>query len=169
MGYLGPRISHPASKLWIRCSDWFIILHNERGQERHGSYINGFSESLIHSNLVILEQKMVSRPLNFESALRFFLLILHNKRDQEVHENFISCFLRKNLIWGNLIFSGHFLMLDWVWSKLSQVNVSIGSLKRQDMIHILKQSGYYFPVNVYVVDTVLRYHVMFMYGGHYST
>ena len=56
-------------------------------------------------------------------------------------------------------------MLDWVWSKLSQVTVSIGSLKIQDMIKILKQSGHYFSVNVYVVDTVLRYYVIFMYGG----
>ena len=59
-------------------------------------------------------------------------------------------------------------MLDWVWSKLSQVTVSIGSLKIQDMIKILKQSGHYFSVNVYVVDTVLRYYVMFMYGGHFE-
>ena len=35
-------------------------------------------------------------------------------------------FLRKSLIWGNLIFIGHFLMSDW--SKLSQATVSIGSL-----------------------------------------
>ena len=54
---------------------------------------------------------MVWCPLHFESLL--------NKRDQEVHENFISCFLRENLIWDNLIISGHFLMFDWVWSKLS--------------------------------------------------
>ena len=54
-------------------------------------------------------------------------------------------------------------MLDWVWSKLSQVTVSIGSLKIQDMIKILKQSGHYFSVNVYVVDTVLRYYGMFQY------
>ena len=45
--------------------------------------------------------------------------MLHNKIDQEGHENF-SCFLR-NLIWGNLIFFGHFLILDWVWPKLSQI------------------------------------------------
>ena len=55
---------------------------------------------------------MVWRPLNFESTLRFFLLISHNKRYQEVHENFISCFFeKKNLIWGNMIQSGHFLMI----------------------------------------------------------
>ena len=41
---LGPRMSHPVSKLRIRCKDCFTILHNERGQKRHGNYINGFSE-----------------------------------------------------------------------------------------------------------------------------
>ena len=64
---------------------------------------------------------MVWCPLHYES--------LFNKRDQEVHENFISCFLRENLIRGNLIISDHFLMFDWVWSKLSQATVTIGSLK----------------------------------------
>ena len=58
MGHLGSRMSHPASQFWIRCKDCFTILHNERGQERHGNYINGISEkNLIQSNLVILEQK----------------------------------------------------------------------------------------------------------------
>ena len=37
------------------------------------------------------------------------------------------------------------------------------------MIKVLKQSGHYFLVNVYLVDTVLRSYVMFMYGGDYST
>ena len=32
------------SQLWISCKDCFTILHNERGQERHGNYINGFFE-----------------------------------------------------------------------------------------------------------------------------
>ena len=59
-------------------------------------------------------------------------------------------------------------MFGWVWSKFSQVIVTIGSLKSQDMIKILKQSGHYFSVNFYVVDTVFRYYV-YMYGGHYST
>ena len=35
-------------------------------------------------------------------------------------------------------------MFDWVWSKLSQATVTIGSLKSQDMIKILKQSGHDF-------------------------
>ena len=35
-------------------------------------------------------------------------------------------------------------MFDWVWSKLSQATVTIGSLKSQDMIKIRKQSGHDF-------------------------
>ena len=77
-----------------------------------------------------------------------------------MHENIISCFLRKSLIWSNLIFLGHFLMFDWVWSKLRQFTVIIGSLNTQDMIS---------QINVYVVDTVLRYYVLFMYEGQYLT
>ena len=70
---------------------------------------NGFSErNLIMGNFVILEQKWYGVPLTL-NLLSGFLLILHNIREQEVHENFISCFLRKNLIWGNMIL-GHFLM-----------------------------------------------------------
>ena len=58
MGHLGPRMSHPALQLWICCKDCFTILHNEKYQERHGNYINGFSErNLIQTYLVILEQK----------------------------------------------------------------------------------------------------------------
>ena len=140
---LRTRMSHRVSQLWISCKDCFTILHNERGQERHGNYINGFSER----NLIVFraiwsfwnKNGMVSSSLWICSQI--FLLILLNKRDQEVHENFISCFLRKNLIWGNLIFSGHFLMFDWMQSKLSKTTVTFGSLKSQDMIKILKQSG----------------------------
>ena len=61
----------------------------------------------------------------------------------------LVAFWEKNLFWGNLVFSSHFLIFDWVWSKLSQ-----------DMIS---------QVNVYVADSVLRYNVMFMHGGQYST
>ena len=27
----------------------------------------------------------------------------------------LAASLKKNLIWGNLIFSGHILMFEWVW------------------------------------------------------
>ena len=35
-------------------------------------------------------------------------------------------------------------MFDWVCSKLSQATVTVGSLKSQDMIKILKESGHDF-------------------------
>ena len=135
---LGPRMSHPVSQLWINCKDCFTGLHNERGQERHGNYINGFSER----NLIVFKaiwsfwnkNGMASSSLWICSQV--FLLILLKKRDQELHENFFSGFLRKNL------FLSHFLMFDWMWSKLSQA--TIGSLKSQDMVKILKQSGHDF-------------------------
>ena len=94
---LGPRTSHPDSKLWISCKDCFTILHNERGEQRHENYINGFSER----NLIIFraiwpfwnKNGMVSSSLWICS--QGFLLILLKKGDQEVKENFFSCFLRK--------------------------------------------------------------------------
>ena len=71
---------------------------------------------------------MVWHPQNFGSALRFFLLILHNKRDQEVHENSIGCFFEKKSHLGTFDIFRSFLIFDWVWSKLRQVTVTIGSL-----------------------------------------
>ena len=74
MGHLGSRMSHPASQFWIRRKDCFTILHNERVQERHGNYINGFSErSLIQSNLVILEQKWDGVFLTLNLLSGFFI------------------------------------------------------------------------------------------------
>ena len=46
-------------------------------------------------------------------------------------------------------------MFDWALSKLGQATVTIGSLKRQDMIKTLKHSRHYFSVNAYVVDMYL--------------
>ena len=73
MSHLGSRMSHPASQFWIRCKDCFTILHNERVQERHGNYINGFSErSLIQCNRVILEQKWDGVLLTLNLLSGFF-------------------------------------------------------------------------------------------------
>ena len=58
-----------------------------------------------------------------------------------MHESFISCFSKKKIIWGNLIFLGHFLLFDWAWSKLSQATVTIGSLNSQDMISFMITTG----------------------------
>ena len=82
---------------------------------------------------------------------------------------FYQLFSRKNFIWGNLIFLGHVLLCDWAWSKLSQANVTIGSLKNsqdmisfmintgslnsQDMIRTLKQLTHYSGKH-YVMDVV---------------
>ena len=141
---LGPRISHPVSQLWIICKDCSTILHNERGQEGHRNYVNGFSERNGIVLVIVLSHfgtKVLWCPLHFESTLRFFYWFYW---DQEIHEKFFSCFLRKNLFWGNLIFWSHFLMPHYVWSKLSQATVTIGSLKSQQMIKIFKQSGHDF-------------------------
>ena len=89
--------------------------------------------------------------------------------DQEVHGNFLCGFLRKNLICGNLVFSGQFLMFDWVSSQLSQAAVTIAYLKSQDMIKTLNSQDMISQVNFYVEDTVLRYYMVLMYGGQYST
>ena len=64
-----------------------------------------------------------------------------------MHESFISCFSKKKIIWGNLIFLGHFLLFDWAWSKLSQATVNwILKQPGHDFFHdyywILKQSGH---------------------------
>ena len=42
MGHLGPRMSHPASQLWICCKDYFFNLAQCKGSK--GNYINSFSE-----------------------------------------------------------------------------------------------------------------------------
>ena len=63
----------PATQLWIHCKDCFTILPNKRGQERHGNYVNGFSErNLIQSNLVILEQKWYDVLLTLNLLPGFF-------------------------------------------------------------------------------------------------
>ena len=80
----------------------------------------------------------------------------------------LVAFWGKKLIWGNFIFSGHFLMFYWVWSKLSQATVTIGSLKSHDMIEILKQSGQFlWQVFIWCI-LYLGYYVQFLYGRQYS-
>ena len=86
------------------------------------------------SNFVILTQKWYDIFITLDQLSD---LILHNKRDQEVQENGISCFLRENLIWGNLISLDHFLMFYLMLSKLSQATVTTGSLNSQDMISFI--------------------------------
>ena len=104
-------------------------MENERRQERHGNYFNGFSEKKSYSGQFGYFGPKIVCSYNFGSALKIFS-ILHNKRGQEVHENFIKCFLRKKFILGNLLVLGHFLLFVRVWSTLSQATVTIGSLNR---------------------------------------
>ena len=92
----------------------------------------------IQSNLFILEQKWCGVGDLFTLICsQVFSLILLKKRDQEVHEKFFSCFLRKNIIWGNLIFSSHFLMFDGGVVKIASGHCYYWIFKSQDMIKIL--------------------------------
>ena len=128
--------------------------------------------NLIQVYFVILAQKWyIIITLDLLSG---FLLIFHNKNSQELHcyqlyIYLLGFFLRKNLIWNNLIVLGHFWRFDWVWSKFSQASVTIlyfkqadmisfmittGSLNSKDMVKILQQQVNDFLVNVYVMDIV---------------
>ena len=62
------------SQLWISCEDCFFNFHNERGQERHWNYFNGFSEKILlyPEQFDYFGTKMVWCPLHFDSVLRFF-------------------------------------------------------------------------------------------------
>ena len=60
-------------------------------------------------------------------------------------------------------------MFDSMWLKLSQATVTIGCLNSQDMIKILKQSGIDLSGKLNVVEPVLRYYVIFLNVGQYST
>ena len=86
----------------IHSKEFFEILHNERGQEVHGNYINNFSEeNLILDKWAILDLKMV-RPDNSESILRMFLkfcLVKGSKRHMDLH----NCFCKKDLIEVKLV------------------------------------------------------------------
>ena len=124
-----------------------------------------YSEQFVHFGTKMVWCRW---PFHF-NQLSGFSLILLKKRDQEVHEKFFSCFLRKNLIWGNLIFSSHFLMFDGVWLKLRQATVTIGSLKVRTWLRSFSSLDMISQVNIYVADSVLRHYVIFTYWFQYST
>ena len=96
MGHLGPRMSHPASQLWIRCKDYFTIFYSERDQERHANYINGFSEKNLIQQFVHFGTKMGWCPLNFESALRFLYQFYTIKGTWKFYQLF---FEKKSHLW----------------------------------------------------------------------
>ena len=70
MCHLGPRMMHPTSQLWIYCKDCFTILHNERGQERHGDYIS------IYMGIIFLYMGVFLKEILFRAIWLFW-----NKND----------------------------------------------------------------------------------------
>ena len=89
----------------------------------------------------------------------FFFSILIMKEANRYMKILLVVFREKHFIWSNLIFLGHSLLFDWVWSKMSQATVTTGSLRSQhmisfmittrflnsqDMVRILKLSGHDF-------------------------
>ena len=116
MGHLEPKMAClDNSGSAVRIALQFCTM--ERAKRDMETILMVFQKNLIWGNLVILTQKWYI--LITLDLLSVFFLILHNKRVQEVHENFVRYFLRKNLIWSNLIFLGHFLLFEWAWSKFS--------------------------------------------------
>ena len=69
MGHLGPRMAHPVSQLRIRCEVCFTIFHNESGQE---IILIDFLKEIFFRAICSFGKKMVWRPHNFGSDLRFF-------------------------------------------------------------------------------------------------
>ena len=92
--------------------------------------------------------------VNFLNLLSvFFFEILCSKRGQKLHEDFTS-FLRKNLIWGNVIFLGYFLHSDWVWSKLFLSWILLDHVTVRTWLRSLNGQDMIFQVNVYMIDIV---------------
>ena len=121
-------MSHPASYLWIRCKDCFTILHNERGQERHGNYINGFPErNLIQINLVILEQKLCGVLLTLNLLSGFFI----NFTQQKVPRGTLKFYLffeKKSHLWQFELFGLLFnvwlsVIKDIIWCLFIEINI----------------------------------------------
>ena len=150
-------------------------MHNERNQERHVNYMNGFSERYhFQSNVVILEQKWDGVLLTLNLLSGFFISFTQWKGPRvtwKVVFRGILFFGKKSDLWQFDLFRSGLFRFDWVWSKLSQTTVTIEpdhclylvrtwlrSLNSQDMIS---------QANNYVADTALRYYMM--YGGQYST
>ena len=76
-------------RLWIHYKDCITILHNERGQEKHGNYIR--------DNFVILAQKWYA--LISLDLLSGIFLILYNKRCQEI-QSFLLVVFREKILFG---------------------------------------------------------------------
>ena len=61
--------------------------------------------------------KMVCALFTLILLSGFFINFTQEKGTQGYVKIFSVFFLRKNLFWGNCIFSSHFLIFDWVWLK----------------------------------------------------
>ena len=144
MGHLRPKMVHPHhSGSAVRIVLQYCTM---KGAKRDMEIIlMVFLKKIFWGNLVILAQKWC--VLITLDLLEGFLKILDSERGKEVSENFISCFSRKNLSWGNLIFLGHFLLFAWAWSKLIQATITIGSLSSQGIYSFLNYlQGLFFCV-----------------------
>ena len=125
----------------------------------------------------------MTHPHNSGSALRIYKKFCRAKGANRYMKILLVVFQEKNVIWGSLIFLGHFLLFDWAWSKLSQATAAIeslnsqnmisfmittGSLSSQCMVRILKQSRHDFS-SKHLCDGYCMDIVMFMCVGQNST
>ena len=63
-----------SAQLWICCKECSTILHNEKGQESHGNYVNGFfQKNPIQGNLVCHFGPKMLRLDNWVSSRGFFI------------------------------------------------------------------------------------------------
>ena len=110
------------SQFWINCEDCFFNFAQWKGpRETLKLYWRFFWKKsyCIQSNLIILEQKWYGVLFTLTLFSGFFINFTQEKESRAIWKSHL----------GNLIFSGRFLMFDWVWSKLSQATITIGSLK----------------------------------------
>ena len=162
----------------ICCKDCFIILHNERGQDRHGNYIYSFFWKKILFNAVLsFWPKKGTSPQLFESALRSFFCTIKGTA-----KSYMKLVFWEKISFGpsNVIFLGYFLLFDWVWSKLSQARPLLildletvrtwflsWLLLDLETVRVLKWSGHRFSTFIWWI--LNGYYVMFICRGRYST
>ena len=104
--------------------------------------------------------KMVCALFTLILLSGFFINFTQEKGTQGYVKIFSVFFFKKKSLLGQFYLFKSFFNFWLGVVKRSQATVTIGSLKSQDMIS---------QVNIYVLDSVLRYYVMFMYEGQYST
>ena len=134
MGHWGTGMVH----LYYSGSAVRIVLQfcTVKGTKRDMEIILLFflQKDLIHGIFVIFAQKWYV-IITFWICPWFFFLVLHNM--------LLVVLFEKNLIWRNLIILGHFLLFDWMCSKLIQATVTNGSLNSHDMISFMVTTGFW--------------------------